>query len=77
MSDEREREVLGRLLGSAGPDIGCDGCFELLDEYVELELAGVDPDERLPGMRGHFDGCPACREELELLRELASGGGRS
>ena len=74
MSGDRDRELLGRLLGAAGSDVGCDACFQLLDEYVELELAGFDPDERLPGVRGHFEGCRACREELELLRELASAG---
>ena len=26
------------LLGPAGPEIGCDACFELLDEFVDLEL---------------------------------------
>jgi hypothetical protein len=59
-----------RLLGPAGPEVGCDECFELLDEYVELELAGADADARVPGMSAHFAGCPACREDYESLREL-------
>ena len=59
-----------RLLGPSGPEVGCDECFELLDEYVELDLAGADADARLPGMRAHFAGCPACREDYESLREL-------
>lgn len=63
------------LLGPAGPEIGCDACFELLDEYVDVELAGSDADARIPGMRDHLEGCPACREEYESLRELATGEG--
>ena len=59
-----------RLLGPSGPEVGCDECFEQLDEYVELDLAGADADARLPGMRAHFAGCPACREDYESLREL-------
>jgi hypothetical protein len=59
-----------RLLGPAEPEVGCDECFELLDEYVELELAGADADARHPGMRPHFEGCPACHEEHESLRAL-------
>ena len=35
-------QALGRLVGPAGPEIGCDACFEELDRYVELELAGRD-----------------------------------
>jgi len=62
------------LLGPPGPEIGCDACFELLDEYVDAELAGAAADERVPGMGAHLAGCPACREEYESLRELAAGG---
>jgi predicted anti-sigma-YlaC factor YlaD len=72
-SDEQQREVLERLLGPRESEVGCDECFELIDEYVELELAGVDPAARLPGVRAHLDGCPACREEHEALLELARG----
>ncbi len=69
---ERDKDLIGRLLGPAGPEVSCDECFEALDEYVDLELSGADPDARLPGMRSHLDGCPACREDHESLRELAA-----
>jgi len=64
---------LDRLLGPAGPEVGCDECFERLDEFVELELAGIDADAAVPGLRAHFDGCPACREEHDSLLALAAG----
>jgi hypothetical protein len=67
------RQALGRLLGPAAPEIGCDECFARLDEYVELELAGQDADAAVPGLGAHLDGCPACREEHESLRALVSG----
>jgi hypothetical protein len=67
------KQALGRLLGPAGPEVGCETCFEQLDRYVELELAGVDVDAVLPGLRAHLEGCPACREEHESLRALVSG----
>jgi hypothetical protein len=65
---------LDNLLGPTGHEVGCDECFELLDQYVELELAGADADARIPGMRNHLVGCPACREEHESLRALAGDG---
>ena len=61
------------LLGPVGPEIGCDACFELLDEFVDLELEGADADSQVPGMRAHLQGCPACHEEYESLRELVTG----
>ena len=36
------KQALGRLLGPAEPEVGCEVCFEELDRYVELELAGED-----------------------------------
>jgi hypothetical protein len=65
-------QTLGRLLGPSAPEIGCDECFELLDRYVDLEVAGHDADAALPGLRAHLDGCPACREEHESLRVLVT-----
>lgn len=62
--------LLGQLLGGSGYDIGCEQCFELLDVYVEAELAGEDAEHRVPGMRTHLEGCPACAEEHQSLREL-------
>jgi hypothetical protein len=64
--------LLSRLLGPEGPEVSCEVCFERLDEYVELELAGADASAAIPGMRAHLDGCPACREEHASLRELVS-----
>jgi anti-sigma factor RsiW len=65
-------ETLGRLLGPPGPEVGCDECFDNLDRYVELELAGEDAAAAIPGLRAHLDGCPACREEHESLRALVA-----
>jgi hypothetical protein len=64
------KQALGRLLGPAEPEVGCEVCFEELDRCVELEFAGEDVDKAIPGLRAHLDGCPACREEHESLRAL-------
>ena len=64
--------LLGRLLGPRGPELSCDECFEQLDRYVELELSSEDADGRVPGMRAHLEGCPACAEDHASLRALLS-----
>jgi anti-sigma factor RsiW len=73
MPDDPHRTEVERLLGPTGPELSCDECFERLDEYVDAELAGRDADARVPGMRAHLAGCPACGEEHESLRTLAAG----
>jgi hypothetical protein len=64
--------LLGRLLGPEGPELSCEQCFDELDRYVELELAGADADAAVPGMRAHLHGCSACAEDHESLRALLS-----
>ncbi|MET0939376.1 MAG: hypothetical protein ABWY51_09165 [Gaiellaceae bacterium] len=70
MKPDELNETLGRLLGPADEEIGCDECFERLDAYVDLEVAGEDAEAGVPGLRAHLEGCPACREEHESLLAL-------
>ena len=74
-TDDHRRALLRRLLGPSRPEVTCEECFELLDEYVELELAGEDADRCLPGLREHLQGCPACNEDHESLRALVAADG--
>jgi len=70
MQRPEPRQTLARLLGPAGPEVGCDECFDLIDRYVELQLAGQDADSAIPGLRAHLAGCPACAEEHQSLLAL-------
>jgi hypothetical protein len=71
----RYSELLGILLGPAGPELTCDECFDMLDEYVELESAEAAADRAIPGMRAHLQGCSACREEHDSLLALVKTDG--
>ena len=69
----RDNERLVRaLLGPEGPELSCEECFEQLDRYVELELAGANADEAIPGMQAHLEGCPACHDDHASLRDYVS-----
>jgi hypothetical protein len=70
MSDRHDR-LIDALLGPDGPELSCEDCFEELDRYVDLTLAGGEPDRAVPGMRAHLHGCPACGEDFESLLDLA------
>jgi hypothetical protein len=72
-AEQHDPGVIGRLLGPSGPELSCEQCFDQLDRYVELEVAGADPDSRIPGMRAHLEGCSACAEDHESLRDLVAG----
>ena len=74
MTRQDNDATIKRLLGPSEPELLCDECFAELDRYVDLELDGEEADLRVPGMRAHLDACPACHEEYESLRQLASEG---
>jgi hypothetical protein len=67
---------LAQMLGPAERELTCDQCFEALDRYVELELAGADADSAIPGLRTHLQGCPACREDRDSLLAYLNGDPR-
>jgi hypothetical protein len=64
------RLTVDYLVGPAGPELGCDECFEVLDAYVELELARAPADAQMPLMRAHLAGCSACRDDHDSLLAL-------
>jgi hypothetical protein len=70
MTRRENDTLLHALLGRQGPELSCEECFEQLDRYVELELAGSNADAAIPGMRAHLEGCPACYDDHDSLRSL-------
>lgn len=74
---ERPARLLPRLLGPAAPELNCDQCFEQLDRYAELELAGRDANASVPGMLEHLEGCSACFEDHESLLALLASGSKT
>jgi hypothetical protein len=76
MSQNDPRKLVARLIGPPGPELTCEQCFDQLDRYVELELAESDADAAIPGMHAHLEGCPACAEDRDSLRELLLSEGR-
>ena len=76
-AEPSRNRLVGRLLGPAEPELSCEECFEELDRYVEIELAGGDADAAIAGMSAHLRGCPACAEDhqslVALLRAEPSG----
>ena len=66
-----EPDTLKRMVHSvlsARPDeIGCDECFEQLDRFVEMTLAGKNAAEAMPLVQDHLERCDDCREEFEAL----------
>jgi predicted anti-sigma-YlaC factor YlaD len=69
-----ERPALRRLLRNIAEtdddEISCAECFDLVSQYVDLEVAGTVSEQTLPRLTQHLHQCGVCREEYEILRDL-------
>lgn len=62
--------ILAQVSGPSEPWMSCDECFDRSDELLEDFL---DRNMPLPAdFRAHLAGCPACRDEVESLAEIAA-----
>lgn len=67
IQSETLRELLRQVLGAHAEEIGCDTCYEKLDQFVDLELAGKDTATALPLLKHHLEECQSCNEEYTAL----------
>ena len=72
---ERQKEALVQGLMTAlqmtrDNELGCDEIFEVIDQYAEAIMLGVDTEQLMPLVHHHIAMCGECREELEMLLEM-------
>ncbi len=77
MKLSRFQAWLRQVYGTEPEEISCSDCFDLVSGYVDLELAGEPAHELLPALKQHLGQCRVCREEYEVLRELAEQESKS
>ncbi len=65
------KKMMHNVMSTRPDEIGCDDCFEQLNRFAELVLAGQPAAALMPLVRDHLDRCADCHEEYEaLLRAL-------
>ena len=47
--------------------LGCNGCFELMDQFAQAELEGREMPQALEMVRIHLEQCKCCRDEYDAL----------
>jgi hypothetical protein len=72
MSSRPLERLLRQVSRTEAEEISCSECFEQLATGVEIELAGAAPTPLWTRLAQHLGQCAVCREEYEVLRELAS-----
>ena len=70
MDRNRFESWLRNIYKTQAEEISCSECFDLVSQFVELEVSGRDAAGELPQVEQHLSQCRACRDEYEALRDL-------
>ena len=65
--------ALDDFLRTDPQDVGCDRAMEMLHVYVELVAAGVQAEQRYPGIAAHLRACGPCGEDFAGLLAAVRG----
>ncbi len=52
---------------SSEPELGCSDCWDEVDRFAEMKLAGRDPEEAMPLVADHLRRCGTCSDEFTAL----------
>ena len=61
------RRLVRAIVTARAEEIACDECFEQLDCFVEMTLAGTDAAQAVSLVQDHLERCHDCCEEFEAL----------
>jgi len=67
LESHKLKELVRGIVTARPDEIACDECFEQLNCFVEMTLAGKDATAAMPLVQDHLDRCRDCREEFEAL----------
>ena len=65
--------ALDRFLQTDPRDVGCAEAMDMLHVYADLVAAGVQAEQRYPGIAAHVRACGPCGEDFEGLLAVIAG----
>jgi hypothetical protein len=77
MGGDEAQAAIDRFLTTDPVDAGCERTLELIDAYVDLVVAGEDPEVRYPGLAAHLRACSPCAEDFDGLLAAVRGNAPS
>lgn len=64
---EKMERLLRMIANTDEIELSCDEVYEILDQYVELEIQGEDVAHLFPLVKRHLERCRDCFEEYQAL----------
>lgn len=67
------KKIIKSLSKTRPEEIGCDTCYEKIDQFVDMLNDGKDAEHVMPLVQHHLDMCGGCHEEFEALIKALEG----
>ena len=67
LTQEVIRKMMRSIQLTFQDELTCEECFNEVDRFAELKLAGKNAADAMPLVQQHLDRCANCREEYEAL----------
>jgi hypothetical protein len=64
---ETLRSLVEMIFSTSEHELSCEDCFDRVDQFAELQLAGKDAAAAMPLVQDHLSRCKCCHEEFEAL----------
>ena len=61
LQPEDLRKIIQQILSEDTSEIGCTECFNVLDQFAEIKLAGNVPGIIMPTVQDHLNHCENCQ----------------
>ena len=70
------RKWIRQIYNTWDEELDCDEVYQVLPQYVELEIAGKEAEQCFPNVRHHLRQCTECYDLHLTLRDVALLEGR-
>lgn len=77
MDNKKLNRLMKKIIDTEEEEISCSVCFDLVSDYVDAELAGMEIKGVLRQVKQHLDQCLACYDEYEMLRDFVEDQGNA
>ena len=69
VTTDKLKKLIRMVEETKSEEIGCNDCFDELNEFAEMKLNGKSPEEAMLLVKDHLNRCSSCSEEYEALLE--------
>jgi hypothetical protein len=67
LNSQQLNQLIMLSVSAKADALGCDGCYELMDQFAQAELDGTTLSESLQLVQSHLEQCKCCRDEYQAL----------